>query len=1220
MVSANRILVISFLAAVILSIGSGIAFSQTHTWTGTVSTDWNDAANWDAGTIPGSSSSVKITNMTNKPVLSNTTTVASVQVGSNWPGSGVTTLTIANGSNLTITNSLSFISGGSLHIDGGAVNHTGTSYSMGYNASQYIEMTSGSFTTNANVSTTGGDGTQPAFSAGNGSATFNGDLTVNSNKRFDVQNGTVEINGETNINGIYNGDDGITTFNDEVQVGSGGVLDLDSGTLNFNAFSSISNNGTAYLGTGTANFADDVNVQSGGYLYVESGEMNVSGDANFSNNGNLYVDDGSVNVTGNASLSSGGEMSFTSGSFSVGGDASFTGGGDVNLGDSDVDLQGNLTVQSGANFDAGTSNVTFSGNGTQTINTNGNDIEFYDVTVGSNTTLETDGSSENTIIIENSLTVENGGNVVVQDNDTIDIQGELDDDGGGVVSSRPFVYSISTPSLTEVVVTYNKAMDETTSETVSNYSINNGISVSSATLNPSNNKQVTLVVSTLTEGVEYELTINNVESTDGGVISTNHLKRFTVVTQTVFYSRQNGNWNSNSTWSTVSHTGAAASSNPSTENDAEIIIGNSHTVTVNSSATITDQQSVTVNSGTLLVGSGGTLTLGTDVITGGGTFQVGSGTIEIGSTAGITSSGSSGNIQTSTRIFSSSGSYTYNGSSSQSTGSGLPGQANNLRIDNASGVSHNSNLEVTGTLYLTDGTLTMGTGDELIANTKSISGGNLTMQHRITGSTGWRLLSSPISSSYGDLLDNTITQGFSGAYYSTGSNPGDTLQPNVMYYDESYATNSNGGPATDNQRWRAPSSASSNVPDGRGHYVFFFGDIDGDPLYDNLFDFPITLGVTGQENSGSTNFGITYTTAADSGWNLVGNPYAASIDWDDSGSWTKTNVDNTIYIWDPGSSSFKTWNGTTGNLPSQGLISPFQGFWVKANGASPTLEVDESAKTFGGDFVGKTQSKTHTEPIISLRISDGDKEASTHFMFSDEASINKDVMDAYRLLPPPDIGTYLAISSVSEEGEHFTINNLPRKFGRPIEIPIYAEAFEAGYSSSSQVELSIDELKNIPSGWKVSLVDRETNSEINVGSAFSYSFNLDGIAQKKAPNADGDGKPKVAAKRNNNARFMLVIDPGSDANNLPQNFDLSQNYPNPFNPTTNIAFELPVQSYAELSIYDMLGRRVATLVQDEIPAGQHTFQWDASQVSSGIYIYRFMTNQTVITKKMTLIK
>jgi hypothetical protein len=78
----------------------------------------------------------------------------------------------------------------------------------------------------------------------------------------------------------------------------------------------------------------------------------------------------------------------------------------------------------------------------------------------------------------------------------------------------------------------------------------------------------------------------------------------------------------------------------------------------------------------------------------------------------------------------------------------------------------------------------------------------------------------------------------------------------------------------------------------------------------------------------------------------------------------------------------------------------------------------------------------------------------------------------------------------------------------------------------------------------------------------------------------------------------------SEGSNLPTVYSLSQNYPNPFNPTTTITFGLPEASTVSLKIYDMLGREVAVVVNSVLSAGYHNYQWNATGVSSGVYIYR----------------
>ena len=92
----------------------------------------------------------------------------------------------------------------------------------------------------------------------------------------------------------------------------------------------------------------------------------------------------------------------------------------------------------------------------------------------------------------------------------------------------------------------------------------------------------------------------------------------------------------------------------------------------------------------------------------------------------------------------------------------------------------------------------------------------------------------------------------------------------------------------------------------------------------------------------------------------------------------------------------------------------------------------------------------------------------------------------------------------------------------------------------------------------------------------------------------------------------------------PTKFDLSQNYPNPFNPMTNIDFQIPFDSKDTLLIYDISGREVLKLINDNYPAGYYTKQFDAKNISSGTYFYRLIASgnegQHVLTKKMMVIK
>lgn len=101
---------------------------------------------------------------------------------------------------------------------------------------------------------------------------------------------------------------------------------------------------------------------------------------------------------------------------------------------------------------------------------------------------------------------------------------------------------------------------------------------------------------------------------------------------------------------------------------------------------------------------------------------------------------------------------------------------------------------------------------------------------------------------------------------------------------------------------------------------------------------------------------------------------------------------------------------------------------------------------------------------------------------------------------------------------------------------------------------------------------------------------------------------------------LIGIEPIS--NEIPNQFSLSQNYPNPFNPTTKIRFDISGTSAAQtyLSVYDILGSEVATLVNEELKPGTYETKWDASNFVSGVYFYKLSTTDFTETKKMILIK
>ncbi|MDX1591746.1 MAG: Ig-like domain-containing protein, partial [Balneolaceae bacterium] len=185
----------------------------------------------------------------------------------------------------------------------------------------------------------------------------------------------------------------------------------------------------------------------------------------------------------------------------------------------------------------------------------------------------------------------------------------------------------------------------------------------------------------------------------------------------------------------------------------------------------------------------------------------------------------------------------------------------NVIINNINGVRTFQDILVDGTLVLENGELIIASGNNFIAPDITYNNGSLTFLRNIN-LQGWQLMSAPITSTFNDLFEELTIQGIEGTAFSD-------RQPNILWYDETIE-------GTDNQRWRAPANVSDGMETGRGYFFYVFGDVPGDADYND--DLPETLSVNGQENitpTGEFTFPVTYTAAADTGWNIVGNPYGS---------------------------------------------------------------------------------------------------------------------------------------------------------------------------------------------------------------------------------------------------------------------------------------------------------------------------------------------------------
>ncbi|NBC26676.1 MAG: T9SS type A sorting domain-containing protein [Bacteroidetes bacterium] len=167
--------------------------------------------------------------------------------------------------------------------------------------------------------------------------------------------------------------------------------------------------------------------------------------------------------------------------------------------------------------------------------------------------------------------------------------------------------------------------------------------------------------------------------------------------------------------------------------------------------------------------------------------------------------------------------------------------------------------------------------------------------------------------------------------------------------------------------------------------------------------------------------------------------------------------------------------------------------------------------------------------------------------------------------------------------------------------------------------------------------DKNGNSEFelpSINARQSQVINLEGWVMPEGLNSDSkiyvviDEADEVPEVHENNNIGWALINPNlgiatsneEQMSGIPEKHTLDQNYPNPFNPATNIRFELNTPSDVRLEVFDMIGRRVDVLVDSRMTSGIHEVRFDASALSSGIYIYRLKTPNTVQTRKMVLMK
>ncbi|MFT5183457.1 MAG: PKD repeat protein [Flavobacteriales bacterium] len=291
-----------------------------------------------------------------------------------------------------------------------------------------------------------------------------------------------------------------------------------------------------------------------------------------------------------------------------------------------------------------------------------------------------------------------------------------------------------------------------------------------------------------------------------------------------------------------------------------------------------------------------------------------------------------------------------------------------------------------------------------IKNNAEIVGDTITIHRYFPAASGsWRMLSTPIiDATFEQWNDDIPTTGFAGSDYPTYPSASDPWS-NIKYYDETLTA---GQAAYLDSGFNSVADISDTIGNARGYFVYFVPS-------------PTTIDVTGTwrkyDQDYTLDFSESNSDPFNDGWNLVANPYPSAIDWDDAVGWSRTDLNEAVYAFDPINGQYSSYvNGVSiGSL--NGIIASTQAFWVKSESGSPSMTLKESSKVNSTGVHMRTEDM-NTQTVIRLKLQGGDKYDETVIGFHSLAQAGFDPeYDAYKFYAPS--ATLPNLASVAEATE-----------------------------------------------------------------------------------------------------------------------------------------------------------------------------------------------------------
>ena len=319
-----------------------------------------------------------------------------------------------------------------------------------------------------------------------------------------------------------------------------------------------------------------------------------------------------------------------------------------------------------------------------------------------------------------------------------------------------------------------------------------------------------------------------------------------------------------------------------------------------------------------------------------------------------------------------------------------------------------------------------------------------------------------------------------------------------------------------------------------------------------------------------------YTIELQQGWNMISTPFAFPVSWVDLGA----------------SPALRHYDGS--DWPFATIMEPFKGYAVNVP-QDTVISIPANEAVFAKSLPKPAHPEFADNWLIQISAESGDIKDQFNYVGTLNSATSG--IDRFDHPEPPPIGDYISLYLVSPENDgHFSTD--------------YREPDAEGYTFEIELRSNI-------SGHKyIQIIPKNLPK--------SYDWLV--IASETMVNL---GKEPIRTSLNQVSYKLIVgtsdyIDENlEDYKTVPKVFKLAQNYPNPFNPSTMITYQLPISSEVGLSIYNILGQKVITLVSDKQEAGYYKIEWKGLNqsnqlVSSGIYFLQLKTKHYIQTIKMIL--